>query len=111
MGAVGVVRLSAAANHSSEKERMREPRGLLIRSMLLEPKVDWMSSAAMALTWPLLTVSVAIAVIVVIQKRGTGQNIRRDRRVEKTRNKEERNKEKKKRLLKYETGITAYSMD
>jgi hypothetical protein len=56
-------------------------------------------------------VSVAIAVIVVIQKRGTGQNIRRDRRVEKTRNKEERNKEKKKRLLKYETGITAYSMD
>jgi hypothetical protein len=67
------VRLSAAANHSSEKERMREPRGLLIRSMLLEPKVDWISSAAMALTWPLLTVSIesmwsSIADIVVIQE-------------------------------------------
>jgi len=34
-GGVGVVRLSAAANHSSEKPRMREPNGLLIKSTVV----------------------------------------------------------------------------
>ena len=33
MGGVGVVRLEAEANHSSEKARMREPRGPVIRSV------------------------------------------------------------------------------